>query len=214
MVTAKHGITQSNLRFDQLTFLEEGKFTKIDETIKEIAKHMASEPSPFRAMSEKVSKLRYISETTEWDLLFRKRTGSEVLNSGRTTGCTDDALAFIVMARALGVPARYVEALSEDWVKGRIPLSPIKGHVFVEIEVDGKWRVYDPVTGYTPDNRLVLHSVSYIEIGKGLDFSAIYVNDGEKYESKPIDISDIRTLRQFRHESVNHRHTVPHIPHA
>lgn len=78
--------------------------------------------------------------------LFRKRTAGEIIESGRATGCTDWALAFIVLARSGGIPTKYVETIRNKWLDIGAE-DHIEGHVFAECYVDGKWYIIDPQEG-------------------------------------------------------------------
>ena len=82
------------------------------------------------------------------------------------TGCTDTALAFIVLAREFGIPTRYVETFDDEWLQDRNS-NEIQGHIFVDILVDGQWRPYEPQKGFTRDNEYTMNGRTYIEIGKG-----------------------------------------------
>ncbi len=49
--------------------------------------------------------------------VFRKRTGAQIIQDKYITGCTDAALAFIVLARASGVPTKYIETIDVERLK-------------------------------------------------------------------------------------------------
>ncbi|MEM3841467.1 MAG: transglutaminase-like domain-containing protein [Candidatus Micrarchaeaceae archaeon] len=186
---------------NSLTFLEEGKFTMIDDKVREIASKMLSADikSELGAISKFVSSLDY-KPSSKID--FRHRTGSQVLASGYSTGCTDDAIAFIVIARSLGIPARYVETLEEDWVSGKDRSDVIQGHIFVDLFIKGKWVAYDPRTGFTKSNKYILATrngeMAYKEIGKGLDFSEVYLKELDGYRATPINLQDVEKLKAFK----------------
>jgi hypothetical protein len=62
-------------------------------------------------------------------------------------GCADHAELFGAIARACGIPTVWVKSLDLDWIAWfrAHPDEPKSwnGHVFVEVHVDGKWRLYD-----------------------------------------------------------------------
>jgi len=66
--------------------------------------------------------------------LFNKRTGKEIVESGFSTGCTDDAIAFMYVLDSLGQGYQYVEALERDWLESPMENSKIKGHAYVEVD--------------------------------------------------------------------------------
>lgn len=186
-----------------LSFLEEGKFTGIDDYVKEVAQKVITSEQPSTALkeiSEFVTSLKS-REHTEGD--FRKRTASEILRSGYSTGCSDTALAFIVLARYAGIPTRYVETVQEDWIDGKTAFYPIEGHVFVDVLVEGRWLAYEPISGFTPEGKYLLkrnNSKVYAEVGKGLDFSEVYPLENGEYGKSPINFQNIEIIKKFRKE--------------
>ena len=85
--------------------------------------------------------------------LFRKRTASEIIKQGFVTGCTDSDLVFITLARACGIPTKYVETINKSWLQkgGR----SIQGHQYAQIYDDQnkKWLWVDPM-----GSRVNIHS--------------------------------------------------------
>ncbi len=73
---------------------------------------------------------------------FRKRTATEIIESGKLTGCTDYALVFLALVRAIGIEAKYVEAIETDWLKEGG--EHIKGHIFAEVKIGDSWYIVDP----------------------------------------------------------------------
>ena len=97
-------------------------------------------------VEEKVSKifefLRTLKQSKFNKDVFRKRTASQIMEDGEATGCTDNALVFIALARACNIPAKYVEALSKDWLQKGGNL--ILGHVYASIFYENAWHLIDP----------------------------------------------------------------------
>jgi len=105
--------------FDDVKFTRDGKFTAKDEIMENIVMmERLIVPKDDTLSLEKiknyVSKLPHKQHNEEE---FRKRTASEIVKSGYSIGCTDDALVFITLARQCGIPARYVETFKEDWIE-------------------------------------------------------------------------------------------------
>ena len=73
---------------------------------------------------------------------FRTRTSSQIIESGKLTGCTDYALVFLSLIRVSGFEARYVEAIETKWLEEGG--GQILGHVFVEVCLNGSWYIVDP----------------------------------------------------------------------
>ena len=76
---------------------------------------------------------------------FRKRTASQILEQGFVTGCTDSDLVFVTLARASGIPAKYVETIDKGWLENGG--DSIKGHQYAEIyDTENKrWIWVDPM---------------------------------------------------------------------
>src|SRR3972149_8983580 len=121
-------------------YLQEGSQTQITEQIKSISTtSLAGENEDFVK-----STLNWISENLEGNdepiiksNVFRKRTADQIITDKYATGCTDDALVFIGLARAKGIPTKYIEAVNRDSEGDR-------GHVFAECLVNGNWIKVDP----------------------------------------------------------------------
>jgi len=243
---------------DELTFLEDGPFTKRDALSGRIVKELKCSGIPIRkAISQYVSNLRL--DESEKEKLLRKRNSSEILDSRFVTGCTDIALVFTVLARESGIPTRFVDTFYEPWIncvpskqtlrnanafrkqysnfleemdyrlkKGlnhqdaekivyeewmnfcndssvpielienllRRDMKIIESHVFVDVFADG-WRPYGPKTGFV-DGYCLLRG-KYIEVGKGLDFSVIYIKENEKYRDATTNLQSFdESLRLFK----------------
>lgn len=182
------------MNYKDLTFLEEGKFTKRNDSVKETAKKLKqSNRTLWRAASEHVASLRY-DNSNKYDV-FRKRTASEILESGYVVGCTDIGLAFIALARELGIPTKYVETLNERWLQDA-NAKGIQGHIFVDVNIDGNWRAYEPKRGFTPENNYSMNGENYIEVGKGLDFSEVHIKENGVYRSEPTNLQSLDDLNK------------------
>lgn len=130
-------------------WLKPGEQTVITSGIKDIAEN-------FRGTDlEKVIQiLDWINDKIkikrkEKKKLFRKRTSEEVIRDGFATGCTDLTIVFISLARASGIPTKYVEVVEgiDFKKKGDELKGSVKGHVFAKCLINEKWRVVDPTEG-------------------------------------------------------------------
>ncbi|MFC1700600.1 transglutaminase-like domain-containing protein [Patescibacteria group bacterium] len=75
--------------------------------------------------------------------IFRKRTADEIIKSKMVTGCTDYALVFIALARAKGIPTKYIETIRRRWLDiGKE--DQIEGHIFAECFINNNWYIVDP----------------------------------------------------------------------
>jgi hypothetical protein len=97
------------------------------------------------------------------DTLFRQRTAQEIIDSKFVIGCTDWALAFIILARAKKIPAIYVETIRKKWLDvGKKNF--IEGHVFVEVYINKHWYIIDPEQA-----AIKSHYDRWVIFKKGLD---------------------------------------------
>ncbi len=187
---------EMEFKFEGLTFLEEGEYTKKTDVVEKITKEITKELKPtetketlLQEISNYVKDLKYVGHKSE---IFRKRTASEILESGLVTGCTDTALCFIVLARTLGIPTRYVETFNKEWLEDvKKDLNNIQAHVFVDILGDTQWKAYETKRGFTKDNKYTMSGRDYIVIGKGLDFTSVYIKENGGYRKKPLNLQSI-----------------------
>ncbi len=123
--------------------------------------------------------------------VFRKRTGAQIIQDKYITGCTDAALAFIVLARASGVPTKYIETIDVEWLKKGG--SSIGGHVYAQVydESQDKWVWVDPMRrsiGNSPgEDRVVF--------GEGLDSWDLGIKD---YDSLRSEFETFRNQWTFK----------------
>jgi hypothetical protein len=86
--------------------------------------------------------LKYDAKTFD-----RWRDVDKLLADGTYGGCADHAEMFGAVARACGVPTVWVKSLDLDWIAWfrAHPDQPKSwnGHVFVEVHLEGKWRLFD-----------------------------------------------------------------------
>lgn len=110
--------------------------------------------------------------------VFRKRTASQILQGGYITGCTDAALLFITLARASGIPAKYVETINKEWLENGG--DQIGGHIYSQIYDENRgWVWVDPMgrkIDSPPENRVVFK--------EGLDSWDIGINDFDSLKTK------------------------------
>lgn len=72
-------------------------------------------------------------------------------------GCADHAVAFGALARACGIPTVWVKTMDADWIREfrRDPndfSGSWRGHVFLEVHVDGRWKLLDASAGTIHDD--------------------------------------------------------------
>jgi transglutaminase-like putative cysteine protease len=113
--------------------------------------------------------------------------------------CTDVALAFIVLARELGIPTRYVEAFEENWLKNQKNYDPkfVSGHIFTDVFVHGKWNSYEPKHGFITANEYIHIERKYVVVGRGLDFSELYLLEGDAYKRKSTQLVSTEDMRDI-----------------
>ncbi len=180
---------------DPKYFLGEGKFTQRNEFIRKIATDLKRNYGSKEDLLKRISNYIHgvMNDQTHNPITFRKRTASQILQDNYETGCTDRALVFLVLARELGIPARYVETLNEDWIKGNKPPMPVLGHIFTDVFINGSWKVHEPFRGFTEGDKYTLSDRIYIPVGRGLDFSEL--------DTFPEGCQDTNQLIKFRKSS-------------
>ena len=148
-------------------YLFEGPQTEITPHIKEIAERIPGFGLEFVARAllwvhNNVKRREDVNKVK----LFRKRTADQIIRDGFSTGCTDDALSFIVLARSKGIPTKYIEAVDNQWLEASDCEGEIRGHIFVECFVNGEWYKVDPAMMLIHAEREYLqHKI----LGEGLD---------------------------------------------
>ena len=79
-------------------------------------------------------------------------------------GCADYAVVFTALSRACGIPTVFVKTMDADWIRefrANGKCSSWRGHVFLEVFIDGKWRLLEPggltlYDDYDPKTRRLL----------------------------------------------------------
>ena len=62
-------------------------------------------------------------------------------------GCADYAIVFTALSRACGIPTVFVKTMDADWIRdfrASGKSSSWRGHVFLEVYIDGKWKLLEP----------------------------------------------------------------------
>ena len=140
------------------TFLVNGEQTKANSEIKTIAAQFNNKKD--------ISTLQEIFRWTSKNLRYGPgekfgRTSTQIIGSRIATGCTDYGLAFATLAREKGIPTVFVQTARIDWIQdlvsGSSQANSIRGHILVEVFVDGKWYLVDSTAGklfldYDKDN--------------------------------------------------------------
>lgn len=165
-------------------FLQQGEQTKITPRIQEIANSIEGEGVIFifnllewihNNIAYKRGKL---PKNIEFNDIFRQRTANRIIKEAYSSGCTDFTLPFTSIARAKGIPTKYVECINKSYFNG--DLQRVAGHVFAECFIDRKWRTVDPTAGSLFINK---NYSKYVVYEKGLD-------------SWDLGIRDLETMRE------------------
>jgi hypothetical protein len=178
-------------------YLGEGEFTRFDDYIKYAASEITGED-----VIEEIHKfVKSIPQPKlkrkKMDYLWRTRTAGQIIQDDFSTGCTDDSLVFLTLARIKGIPSAYVETIEENFLKN--PLGNISGHIFVDVYQSGKWIPYNPRHGKTIKDREVYlflpekRNRRYLELARGLDFSQLYTNA----HHIPVELKSKRQIREL-----------------
>lgn len=127
--------------------------------------------------------IRYVGEHLAYDALQSSeqfsRDAATLFRDRTLDGCSDFALAELALFRALGYPSRLVLTFNAKWVARyrQNKLALPNGHSFIEVLVQGRWRLvdptqfviyddYDPNALYLPGNEIFLARASdFAEVG-------------------------------------------------
>ena len=80
---------------------------------------------------------RYVRDRVTYEYYDDTRHGAAATLSGGVGNCCDHSHAVIALARAAGIPARYVHA------QATYPSGTVFGHVWAELYTDGVWHLCD-----------------------------------------------------------------------
>ena len=106
-----------------------------DETISAILPAVTAGKKEPRALGEAI--FYYVRDHITYNFYENTRHGAAGTLSGGDGNCCDHAHALIAMARAAGIPARYVHA------RATYPSGTVYGHVWAELYIDGVWHLCD-----------------------------------------------------------------------
>ncbi len=77
------------------------------------------------------------------------RSVSTMIAASQRSGEGEAAVAFGALLRAAGIPAVWVKTVDVRWIQasagGSAKASAVSGRVFLEVHLDGAWRLLDPV---------------------------------------------------------------------
>ena len=158
-------------------FLKSGEQTEITTQIQELADKLRK-PSDLETI---FNILIWIDKNIKHERkpeVFRLRTSDQILSDEFATGCTDYALLYIALSRALKLPAKYVELLSMKWMQSDDEM--IEGHVIAEVKFDNDWLFVDPTHGSVsikPTSGMMIYE-------KGLDSWGIGIKNRKDVNEK------------------------------
>lgn len=157
-------------RFDRVDHAKPDRLLELDAK--------AGEPKAIRAIAQRLRGKtpeetlraidRWMVATLEWDedVFDGWRPIERMVADGTYGGCADHAMAFGTIARACGIPTVWVKTMDVAWIEafrgGRFDENrdAWSGHVFLEVFLDGAWRLLDAQAGvlymrYDPTSRLL-----------------------------------------------------------
>jgi|GEM_PF-6837779 len=130
-------------------FLQTGKQTKATPTIRRLANQVKSDINDLEVAKEIY---RLVQEAAPGGASGEKfsKTVDEILKVGYT-GCTDYGLVYAAVAREVGIPTVFIQAARIDWVEDYLAknrnMNMIRGHILVELYIDGEWYLVDSTSG-------------------------------------------------------------------
>lgn len=159
-------------------YLHSGEQTVITEQIKKIGETIegAFEDKVMQIFSY-LKKLKY--QPANKGFVIRRRTADQIISDGYVTGCTDEALVFIALARAAGIPSKYIETIDMEWMNSGG--ERMGGHIYAGVFDSGDWRIADP-SGRRLD--VSINEDGRIIFAEGLDSWDIGIRDANSLEQK------------------------------
>lgn len=115
------------------------------------------------------------------NLMF-KRTASEIVKSGFTTGCNDEAIVFADLARKAGLKVTLVEGADKRWLDAPMSEKMMRGHAFAFVDLENNERVL-----VDPQRKAIYIDGSWIlsmykVLGECNNFSDIGLTDFDKMQ--------------------------------
>jgi transglutaminase-like putative cysteine protease len=160
---------------DPAVFLYSGTQTAMSPDLEKLAKGI-NDKRDFSTLVQIYDAVRTIpfSETGDKFAL----TADEITRRG-LTGCTDYGLVFAALARYKGIPTVFLQSARVDWVEDLQAENSLagwaRGHILVEVFIDGEWYLVDSTAGKI-----------YLDYDK-TNFS---IDDGYYVFSKSIEVWD------------------------
>jgi len=159
--------------FDRIDYGKPAPYLELHKSFGDAARiRKVAEPLKEKTTEQTLRAIgRWIDQNLKCDekKKYEWRNVEEVIGDGTYIGCADHALVFGALARACGIPAVWVKTMDADWIhEFRADPKGFKGswrgHVFLEVHVDGKWKLvdatqmviydaYDPKARILPVNR-------------------------------------------------------------
>lgn len=174
------------MQTDTHQWLAEGEQSKITPRIKEIAVSQKGKHE-FEYMLNLLDWIRknLTHDTEHWKEFIRRRTADDVVASGFSTGCGDDALVFCTLARAGGIPTVFIEAPYKDWLVRELD-GRFDNHCFAHVYVGDKEYLIDPTRGNIGIGSLkaVGGGIEYVVMNEGLDMWEFGIKNWDEYKEK------------------------------
>lgn len=136
---------------DSEKYLQEGPLTQITPYIKAIAEKINEEGiyvvfEIFEYLKGNLPFNRHIQSNQhdkflEW---HQRRTAEEILKSGFSISCADDGVVFCTLARAKGIPTKFIQCVDlRSYLRPSQKKGP-NGHVLCQLLVKDKLYIVDP----------------------------------------------------------------------
>ena len=154
-----HGVlTSSHEPLPAMAYLRQSELTQPDEALKKLARQIDADDA--LASCHRLSGLLYDSMTFDADVTH-SHSGAAHAFAIRAGVCQDYAHIFLAVARAIGIPARYV---SGHLVRGDGLITQPAAHAWAEALIpDLGWVAFDPTNG-------MCATEAYLRVAVGLDY--------------------------------------------
>lgn len=153
--------------FDAIDYASPSQYLVVADSLgdREAIAKLATELKGSESRKTLENVLAWIDSNLKYDqkLAYEWRDFDTVVSQRCYGGCADQAIVCGALLQSAGIPTVWVKTMDVEWIwdfKKKRPFTTWSGHVFLEIFLDGKWVLLDPVasiiyTDYSPKSRIL-----------------------------------------------------------
>jgi len=140
-----------------------GEQTQITPKVQEVAKTINGEGViAIMNIANHIKSMEVVEDAKEPDF---SRSADQILIDNKYNGCNEAGVVFASLLRAKGIPTEYIQALDKTAIENYPTEHNLKGHVFLEAELDDKKTIINSTTGEISESL----PNNFVIGGRGLD---------------------------------------------